>query len=129
MPSPGLGFNNITRALFFSWGVFGPPLPPPPPGLLATPTPTPTGGPSLPPHRRIAVSLGWVSLLRQLQPPGRGDFMLVRVKLPASAVRDAGERGVGEGFCRTAVRGAGAGEEGRWESLSAEQLLGLRSLA
>ena len=37
----------------------------------------------------LAVTLGWVTLLRQLQPPGRSDFLLARVRLPASAVRDA----------------------------------------
>lgn len=37
----------------------------------------------------LAVTLGWVTLLRQLQPPGRSDFRLARVRLPASAVRDA----------------------------------------
>eukprot|EP00887_Chlorella_sp_A99_P005865 scaffold1.g5865.t1 len=37
----------------------------------------------------VAVNLGWVALLRQLQPPGRDDYLLARVRLPAAAVRDA----------------------------------------
>ena len=41
------------------------------------------------PLPRVAATLGWVALLRQLQPAGRSDFLLARVRLPASAVRDA----------------------------------------
>ena len=41
------------------------------------------------PSRRLAVTLGWVALLRQLQPAGRADYLLARVRLPAEAVRGA----------------------------------------
>jgi len=37
----------------------------------------------------IALAVGWVSLLRQLQKPSRSDYLLARVKLPASTVRAA----------------------------------------
>lgn len=41
------------------------------------------------PACRVAATLGWVALLRQLQPAGRSDYLLARVRLPAAAVRDA----------------------------------------
>ena len=34
---------------------------------------------------------GAVGLLRRLQPPSKGDYLLARVRLPAKAVADAGE--------------------------------------
>ncbi|KAG7672312.1 hypothetical protein Ndes2526B_g06693 [Nannochloris sp. 'desiccata'] len=37
----------------------------------------------------VAMAVGWVSLLRQLQKPSRSDYLLARVKLPASTVRAA----------------------------------------
>jgi len=37
----------------------------------------------------VALAVGWVSLLRQLQKPSRSDYLLARVKLPASTVRAA----------------------------------------
>jgi hypothetical protein len=52
----------------------------------------------------LALAAGWAALLRRLQPAGRGDYLVARVRLPAGAVRGAAAAGrdplaaaVGEG--------------------------------
>jgi hypothetical protein len=37
----------------------------------------------------VAVAMGWVAVLRRLQPAGRGDYLLARVRLPAAALLQA----------------------------------------
>ena len=38
---------------------------------------------------RLAVSFGWVRLLRRLQPAGKNDFLVAKVLLPAAVVERA----------------------------------------
>jgi hypothetical protein len=45
----------------------------------------------------VAMAVGWQSLLRQLQTPSRSDYLLAKVKLPASTVR-AAHRGRSDPF-------------------------------
>ena len=37
----------------------------------------------------VAAAVGWVAVLRQLQPAGRSDYLLARVKLPLAVVNEA----------------------------------------
>lgn len=41
------------------------------------------------PSCRLAVTLGMLGVLRQLQPAGRNDYLIARVQLPASMVHKA----------------------------------------
>lgn len=46
-------------------------------------------GPRLQSPCRLAVTLGMLGVLRQLQPAGRNDYLIARVQLPASMVHRA----------------------------------------
>jgi len=45
--------------------------------------------PAAPTLCRLAVTLGMLGVLRQLQPAGRNDYLIARVQLPASMVHKA----------------------------------------
>ncbi len=78
--------------------------------------------PAAPTLCRLAVTLGMLGVLRQLQPAGRNDYLIARVQLPASMVHKAwqaaevglaGRQSRGLGMWRAGGRGRLAARVGR----------------